>query len=216
MFRFLSHFIYFRINNMNMNSREQFFVHNYSVFGSATGKRCGYTKKEIEALKTKYKEEGIYMLPIRETAQYPMSDNNKNHTYNAIGFAIACLDQEDQNKITQLAKNIPEPETLIDEAIALQEFRLGMGMRNEQEQGHLLETTETAMMNLVNMVQAKKTIMDGNELNLNVNNTISSLLDEIDDDDNDDTINIDMDEIHKKEQLKEVREQDFQNLINDI
>ena len=163
-----------------MNSREQFFVHNYSVFGSATGKRCGYTKKEIEALKTKYKEEGIYMLPIRETAQYPMSDNNKNHTYNAIGFAIACLDQEDQNKITQLAKNIPEPETLIDEAIALQEFRLGMGMRNEQEQGHLLETTETAMMNLVNMVQAKKTIMDGNELNLNVNNTISSLLDEID------------------------------------
>lgn len=199
-----------------MNSREQFFVHNYSVFGSATGKRCGYTKKEIEALKTKYKEEGIYMLPIRETAQYPMSDNNKNHTYNAIGFAIACLDQEDQNKITQLAKNIPEPETLIDEAIALQEFRLGMGMRNEQEQGHLLETTETAMMNLVNMVQAKKTIMDGNELNLNVNNTISSLLDEIDDDDNDDTINIDMDEIHKKEQLKEVREQDFQNLINDI
>lgn len=199
-----------------MNSREQFFVHNYSVFGSATGKRCGYTKKEIEALKTKYKEEGIYMLPIRETAQYPMSDNNKNHTYNAIGFAIACLDQEDQNKITQLAKNIPEPETLIDEAIALQEFRLGMGMRNEQEQGHLLETTETAMMNLVNMVQAKKTIMDGNELNLNVNNTISSLLDEIDDDDNDDTINIDMDEIHKKEQLKEVREQDFQKLINDI
>ena len=215
MFRFLSHFIYFRINNMNMNSREQFFVHNYSVFGSATGKRCGYTKKEIEALKTKYKEEGIYMLPIRETAQYPMSDNNKNHTYNAIGFAIACLDQEDQNKITQLAKNIPEPEILIDEAIALQEFRLGMGMRNEQEQGHLLETTETAMMNLVNMVQAKKTIMDGNELNLNVNNTISSLLDEIDDDDND-TINIDMDEVHKKEQLKEVREQDFQNLINDI
>lgn len=200
-----------------MNSREQFFVHNYSVFGSATGKRCGYTKKEIEALKTKYKEEGIYMLPIRETAQYPMSDNNKNHTYNAIGFAIACLDQEDQNKITQLAKNIPEPETLIDEAIALQEFRLGMGMRNEQEQGHLLETTETAMMNLVNMVQAKKTIMDGNELNLNVNNTISSLLDEIDDDDNDNnTINIDMDEVHKKEQLKEVREQDFQNLINDI
>lgn len=199
-----------------MNSREQFFVHNYSVFGSATGKRCGYTKKEIEALKTKYKEEGIYMLPIRETAQYPMSDNNKNNTYNAIGFAIACLDQEDQNKITQLAKNIPEPETLIDEAIALQEFRLGMGMRNEQEQGHLLETTETAMMNLVNMVQAKKTIMDGNELNLNVNNTISSLLDEIDDDDNDNTINIDMDEVHKKEQLKEVREQDFQNLINDI
>lgn len=199
-----------------MNSREQFFVHNYSVFGSATGKRCGYTKNEIEALKTKYKEEGIYMLPIRETAQYPMSDNNKNYTYNAIGFAIACLDQEDQNKITQLAKNIPEPETLIDEAIALQEFRLGMGMRNEQKQGHLLETTETAMMNLVNMVQAKKTIMDGNELNLNVNNTISSLLDEIDDDDNDDTINIDMDEIHKKEQLKEVREQDFQNLINDI
>lgn len=200
-----------------MNSREQFFVHNYSVFGSATGKRCGYTKKEIEALKTKYKKEGIYMLPIRETAQYPMSDNNKNHTYNAIGFAIACLDQEDQNKITQLAKNIPEPETLIDEAIALQEFRLGMGMRNEQEQGHLLETTETAMMNLVNMVQAKKTIMDGNELNLNVNNTISSLLDEIDDDDNDNnTINIDMDEVHKKEQLKEVREQDFQNLINDI
>ena len=199
-----------------MNSREQFFVHNYSVFGSATGKRCGYTKKEIEALKTKYKEEGIYMLPIRETAQYPMSDNNKNHTYNAIGFAIACLDQEDQNKITQLAKNIPEPETLIDEAIALQEFRLGMGMRNEQEQGHLLETTETAMMNLVNMVQAKKTIMDGNELNLNVNNTISSLLDEIDDDNDNDTINIDMDEVHKKEQLKEVREQDFQNLINDI
>ena len=200
-----------------MNGREDFFVNNYSVFGSATSKRCGYTRKEVEALKNKYKEQGIYMLPIRKTAQYPMDEGNQEGKYSSIGFAIACLDQDDQHKITELAKHMPSPEILIDEALALQEFRLGMAMKNEQDQGHTLETTETTMMNYVNMIQAKKNICDGQELNLNVNNTITSLLDEFDDEEmEDNTINIDVDEAYKKEQLKEVREEDFQKLMKDI
>ena len=113
---------------------------------------------------------------------------------------------------------MPSPEILIDEALALQEFRLGMAMRNEQEQGHTLETTETTMMNYVNMIQAKKNICDGQEVSLNVNSTITSLLDEFDDDEIEEgnTINIDVDEAYKKEQLKEVREEDFQKLMKDI
>lgn len=202
------------MDNIFMNGREDFFVNNYTVFGAATGKRCGYNRKEIKALKDKYKKEGVYMLPIRETAQHPMVEKNKE--YSAISFAIASLDQEDQNKITELAKHLPDNELLIDEAIAIQEFRVGMGIRNEQEQGHLLDTTETAMMNLVNMIQARKNINEGEELNLNVNSTITSLLDDIDDVDDDNTINIDIDEIHKKEQLKEIRDNDFQKLIKDI
>ena len=201
-----------------MDGREDFFVNNYSVFGSATSKRCGYTRKEVEALKNKYKEQGVYMLPIRETAQYPMDKGNQEGKYSSISFAIACLDQDDQHKITELAKNMPSPEILIDEALALQEFRLGMAMRNEQEQGHTLETTETTMMNYVNMIQAKKNICDGQEVSLNVNSTITSLLDEFDDDEIEEgsTINIDVDEAYKKEQLKEVREEDFQKLMKDI
>lgn len=200
-----------------MDGRENFFVNNYSVFGSATSKRCGYTMKEVEALKNKYKEKGIYMLPIRQNAQYPMSEGNQEGKYSAMGFAIACLDQDDQDRIIELAKHMPDPKILIDEAIAIQEYRVGMGLRNEQEQGHILETTETAMGNLVNMIQAKKNIHDGQEVNLNVNSTITSLIDELDDEELiSDTIDIDIDEVHKKEQLKEVREHDWQELTKDI
>lgn len=199
-----------------MNDREDFFVNNYPVFGSGISNRCGYTKKEIKSLKDKYKEKGEYMLPIREINQYPMQEGNQEGKYSSIGFAIACLDQEDQQMITELAKHMPDPEVLIDEALALQSFRLALAMKNEQERGYTLETTESTMMNYVNIIQAKKNICDGQEVNFNVNNTITSLLDEFDDDDIDEVIEIDIDKEKKKEELKEIREQDFQDLINDI
>ena len=40
------------------------------------------------------------------------------------------------------------------------------------------------MSNYVNMIQVKKNMTDGQDINLNVKNTISSLIDEIENDEN--------------------------------
>lgn len=203
-----------------MNSREHFFVQNYSLFGESSARRCGYNKKEVRAIKDKYKEKGVYMLPVRKVANKKMpakKGTQPNDGFSSIGFAIACLDYDDQNKIIELSKNIPNPNVLIDETIALQLSRIGRGYQAEQEQGRLLDSTEAAIQNYVNMIQAKKNIEEGQELNVNVNSTISSLIDEIDEEeDSSGSIDFDYDRESKKHELKELRTQGINDLLDDL
>ena len=207
---------------INMDSREHFFVQNYSFFGESSARRCGYNKKEVKAIKDKYKQKGVYMLPVRKIAKekMPAKTGKKQpaDSFSSIGFAVACLDYDDQNKIIELSKNIPEPSVLIDETIALQLSRIGRGYQAEQEQGRLLDSTEAAIQNYVNMIQAKKTIEDGQELNVNVSSTISSLIDEIDKEETtiDADIDFDYDKESKKQELKELRNKGITDLLNEL
>ena len=205
-----------------MDSREHFFVQNYSFFGESSARRCGYNKKEVKAIKDKYKQKGVYMLPVRKIAKekMPAKTGKKQpaDSFSSIGFAVACLDYDEQNKIIELSKNIPEPSVLINETIALQLSRIGRGYQAEQEQGRLLDSTEAAIQNYVNMIQAKKTIEDGQELNVNVSSTISSLIDEIDKEETtiDADIDFDYDKESKKQELKELRNKGITDLLNEL
>lgn len=80
----------------------------------------------------------------------------------------------------------------------------------------MLDSTEAAIQNYVNMIQAKKNIDDGQELNVNVNSTISSLIDELDEDVDDSSIEFDYDKESKKQELKELRNQGITDLLNDL
>ena len=157
------------------------------------------------------------MLPIKKMAENEMPAQGAKTTediYSGVQLAVSGLDLEDQNKIIELSKNIPDPAFLIDQTIALQQYRVKLGLENEFDQGRLLDTTETAISNLSNMIQAKKNIQDGQEINLNVGNTITSLLDEIDKEENNeyDTINIDIDEAARKQELINYRKENLENL----
>ena len=204
-----------------MDNKEQFFVNNYSFFGESCAKRCGYNKKEVQNIKNKYKKKGIYMLPVRKIAENKMpakkGKKQTNNSFSTIGFAVACLDYENQNQIIELSKNIPDPNVLIDETIALQLSRISRGYQAEQEQGRLLDSTEAAIQNYVNMIQAKKNIDEGQDVNVNVTSTISSLLEEIDNDNNDNgDIDFDYDKESKKQELKEMRNNSISDIINEI
>ena len=196
-----------------MSGNEDFFKNNYPFFGSSTYKRCGYNKKQARAIKNKLKEEGHYMLPIKQLAENQMPTQGQKTTediYSGIQLAVSGLDLEDQQQIVELAKNVPDPAILIDHTIAIQQYRVKIGLQNEADQGRLLDTTETAISNLNNMIQAKKNIEDGQEISLNVNNTISSLLDEIDREENNTIINID--EEARKQEIKNLRKQELENM----
>lgn len=204
-----------------MDGKEHFFIQNYSFFGESSAKRCGYNKKEVQAIKKKYKKKGMYMLPVRKVAEKKMpAKKGKKQTvdsFSTIGFAVACLDYNDQNKLIELSKNIPEPTILIDETIALQLSRIAQGYQAEQEQGRLLDTTEAAIQNYVNMIQAKKNIEEGQDVNVNVTSTISSLLDEIDDENKrSGDLDFDYDKESKKEELKELHNDSISNMLEEI
>ena len=161
------------------------------------------------------------MLPVRKVAEKKMpAKKGKKQTvdsFSTIGFAVACLDYNDQNKLIELSKNIPEPTILIDETIALQLSRIARGYQAEQEQGRLLDTTEAAIQNYVNMIQAKKNIEEGQDVNVNVTSTISSLLDEIDDENKrSGDLDFDYDKESKKEELKELHNDSISNMLEEI
>lgn len=204
---------------ISMDSRERFFVNNYSLYGEASAKRCGYTKKEVQAIKEKYKKQGIYMLPVRKMAENKMpakkGSRNTSDNYSSIAFAIACLDYDDQNTLIEFSKNMPEPSVLIDEALTLQTVRVGKALRAEEEQGHTLDTTSDVMRDWVNMIQAKKVIYDGKEVNVNVNNTVTSLLDELDKQENNDVIEIDYDKEYRKQEIKKLRIEEMNDMLNE-
>lgn len=204
-----------------MDSRERFFVNNYSLYGEASAKRCGYTKKEVQTIKEKYKEQGIYMLPVRKLAENKMpakkGNRNVSSEYSSIAFAVACLDYDDQNALIEFSKNVPNTSILIDEAITLQLGRLGKALRAEQEQGRTLDSTSDVMRDYVNMIQAKKVIDDGKDININVNNTVTSLLDELDrQEQNDDIITFDYDKEQKKDEIKKLRKQGLNDLLDEL
>ena len=205
-----------------MDGREHFFVNNYSFFGESSARRCGYNKKEAQAIKDKYKEQGVYMLPVRKTAESKMpakkGKKQTDNSFSTIGFAVACLDYDDQNHIIELSKQIPDCPVLIDETIALQLSRIARGYKSEQEQGRLLDTTEAAIQNYVNMIQAKKNIEDGQDVNVNVVNTLSSVIDEIEKEEsgNSESADFDYDKESKKQELKELRNQGFTDILDDI
>lgn len=202
-----------------MDSRELFFVQNYSFFGEASAKRCGYTKKEVQAIKNKYKKKGIYMLPVRKMAENKMpakkGSRNTSNNYSSIAFAIACLDYDDQNALIEFSKNVPNTSILIDEALTLQLGRLGKALRAEEEQGRILDSTSDVMRDYVNIIQAKKTIEDGQDINVHMNGTVSSLLDELDKVEEEGTIDIDFDKESTKNQIKKLRTQELNDLLND-
>lgn len=202
----------------NMDSRERFFVNNYSLYGEASAKRCGYTKKEVQAIKEKYKKQGIYMLPVRKMAENKMpakkGSRNTSSDYSSIAFAIACLDYDDQNALIEFSKNVPKPSVLIDEAITLQTVRVGKALRAEEEQGHTLDSTSDVMRDWVNMIQAKKVIDDGKEVNVNVN-SVTSLLDELDRQEGNDVIEIDYDKEQRKQEIKKLRIEEMNDMLNE-
>lgn len=198
-----------------MNGQMDFYKNNYILFGEYTAHRIGLTKKEERTIRKEMRAEGQYMLPIRKMTEnkMPKKKSEGNEIISSVQLAVSSLDLEDQTAIIELAKNMPEPSELIDESLAIQYHRVRMGLQSEAEQGRLLDTTETAIGNLVNMIQAKKNISEGQEINLNVNNTITSLLDELEDEE--DVIEMNIDEINKKEQLKNLRLNEIEDLLNE-
>ena len=180
-----------------MNQKERFFVNNYSFFGESTKKRCGYNEKEAQQIKEKYKEKGVYFLPVKKINEEPMPVQYKTHKeggFGAVQFAIASLAPEDQDKILELAKNMPSSEVLINYALAIQMYRMQIGLENEVDQRRLLDSTETTMNTLISIIQSKYNIDEEQEVNVNINNSITAILDGINDDEDDDMdeINIDM------------------------
>lgn len=166
-----------------MNERDKIFVQNYPIFGSATGRRYNYTQKATKELKNKLKKEGVYLLPSKKLAdkQMPVKENGKNREdlFSVVQFGIASLDPLDQEKIIEMVRNMPDTNFLMDTVIGIQYKRIAIGLKNEEQQGKLLDTTEGAMSNLVGMLQAKHNMEEGQDLNINVNNSISDLLDEV-------------------------------------
>ena len=67
------------------------------------------------------------------------------------------------------------------------------------------------------MIQAKKNIDEGQELNVNVHSTISSILDELDEDSIDtNAVDFDYDKESKKQELKEMRNFEINELLDKI
>lgn len=204
-----------------MDQREEHFVRNYHIFGSASRTKYGYTKKESNTIREKYKKKGVFLLPDKKLAENKMvaKDNHivTDSMFGAVQFAIASLNVSDQEKILEIARNIPSPQILMDQTIALQQYRVKVGMQSEFEQGRLLDSTEAAIGNLVNMIQAKNNIEEGQELNINVNNSLTALLDEIDSEENyDEQIIIDIDKEKKKEEIKEIHNKNINDYLDEV
>lgn len=204
-----------------MDQREELFVRNYHVFGSASRMKYGYTKKQASTIREKYRKKGVFLFGDKKltenklalTKNLPQTDN----MFGAVQFAIASLDVSDQEKILEIARNMPSPQVLMDQTIALQQYRVKVGMKSEFEQGRLLDSTEAAIGNLVNMIQAKNNIEEGQELNINVNNSLTALLDEIDSEENHkEQIIIDVDKEKKKEQIKDIHTKNINDYLDEV
>ena len=204
-----------------MDKKEELFVRNYHIFGSASSIKYGYTKKESLKIREKYRQKGVFLLPDKKLAENKMvikkDQTDVSTKFSAIQFAIASLNITDQEKILEIARNLPSPQLLMDQTIALQQYRVKVGMQNEFEQGRLLDSTEAAIGNLVNMIQAKNNIEEGQELNINVNNSLTSLLDEIDAEEyHEEQIIIDVDKEKKKEEIKEMHHKNINDYLDEV
>ncbi len=204
-----------------MDNKEFFYVKNYHIYGQAGRKRYGIGQKEAQNIRDKYRKKGVFLLPDKKIAEIdmPVKKGVTNHSelFSAVQFAIASLDPIDQEKIIEIAKNMPSPQLLMDQTIALQQYRIKIGVKNEFEQGRLLDSTEAAISNLVNMIQAKNNIEEGQELNINVNNSLTALLDEIDSqEEQEKEIIIDMDKEQKKNEIKKIHTQSINDYLDEV
>lgn len=205
-----------------MDSRERFFVTNYSLYGEASAKRCGYSKKEVQAIKEKYKEKGIYMLPVRKMVENKMpaqkGSRATSNDYSSIAFAIACLDYDDQNRLIEFSKNVPNTPVLINEAITLELMRLGKALKEEQNRGIILDSVSEIMRDYTKMIEAKKNIDDGQEIHVNVNDSVTGWLNELERNNHldIDAVDYDFDKEQRKEKIKELRKEEFSDLLNDM
>lgn len=200
-----------------MDNKEFFYVKNYHIYGAGGRRRYGIGTKEAHNIREKYKEKGVFLLPDRKLAETEMpvkKGGSRSDLFGAVQFAIASLDPTDQDKIVEIARNMPDPNILMDQTIALQQYRIKVGVKNEFEQGRLLDSTEAAIGNLVNMIQAKNNIEEGQELNINVNNSLTALLDEIDSEE--EQIIIDVDKEKKKEEIKEIHNQSINDFLDEV
>ena len=113
---------------------------------------------------------------------------------------------------------MPNPSVLIDDALTLQLMRLGKALRAEEEQGRTLDTTSDVMRDYVNIIQAKQNIDDGQNVNINMKDSVSSWLDELEKQNNvqADTIEFDYDKEQRKDEIKKLRKEEFSNLLNNM
>ena len=67
------------------------------------------------------------------------------------------------------------------------------------------------------MIQAKNNIEEGQELNINVNNSLTALLDEIDlEEHHDNQIIIDVDKEKKKEEIKNIHNKNINDYLDEV
>lgn len=179
-----------------MNRREKDFVQNYPIFGSGTAKRYRYTRKQRKELKEKYKKEGVYLLPNKKIAETSMPAKTRNNadSFSALQFSIASLDPSDQEHILEMVKQMPDANFLQNYIIAVQCNRLNLALKNEDDLGKILDSTEGVIANLQGMITAKHTMEEGQDLNVNINNSITDLMKDVQNkENNDNEIIIDVD-----------------------
>jgi ribosome recycling factor len=117
------------------------------------------------------------LLP-KTTFASDITNPKGNGNTRLLELSIQALTEEDRQEIFQIAKNVPEPQDLIDNIITIQHYRLKKGLQREEELGTLTEETELAIQNLVTMINAKKQIEDGSDINLNLKSNFTNLVDE--------------------------------------
>ena len=164
-----------------MDRKEKDFVQNYPLFGSGSKYRYKYTKKERDELKAKYKKQGVYLLPNKKIAEtnMPAKTQKSEDSFSALQYSIAALHPLDQEKIIEMAKRMPNANVLQDFIIAIQMKRLDLALKNEEDLGKTLDTTEGVVSNLQGMIVSKHSMDEGQEVNVNINNSITDLLKDV-------------------------------------
>ena len=164
-----------------MDRKEKDFVQNYPVFASGSKYRYKYTKKERDELKAKYKKQGVYLLPNKKIAEtnMPAKTQKSEDSFSALQYSIAALHPLDQEKIIEMAKRMPNANVLQDFIIAIQMKRLDLALKNEEDLGKTLDTTEGVVSNLQGMIVSKHSMDEGQEVNVNINNSITDLLKDV-------------------------------------
>ena len=182
-----------------MDRREKNFVQNYPIFGSGSRYRYRYTRKERDKIKAKYKKQGVYLLPNKKLAEarMPAKTRNDEDCFNAIQYSIAALNPVDQESIIEMVKQMPDANFLQDFIIAVQMNRLDLALKNEQDLGKILDTTEGVVSNLQGMITAKHTMAEGQEVNINVTNSITDLLNDVQKKNQEEEVIIDLDKSDK-------------------
>lgn len=182
-----------------MDRKEKNFVQNYPIFGSGSRHRYKYTKKERDKIRAKYKKQGVYLLPNKKLADInmPAKTRRDEDAFRALQYSIAALNPTDQENIIEMVKQMPNAPFLQDFIIAIQLDRLNLALKNEKDLGKTLDTTESVIANLQGMITAKHTITEGQEVNVNVTNSITDLLKDVQNKNNDDEIIIDIDKTDK-------------------